>query len=108
MIVRNRKGQNPTKLCDVSGCAASVPTMVQMALANVSNPALLNWSSFWTNAKQIDFCPEHSPVIIDLLSGHANLCPDAVKRLAVMVRGPREDLKTEMGKAFRLATGGDL
>ncbi len=86
MIVKSRKGTNPTKLCDVTGCSASEPTLVLMG-ANVSNPKLVAWSSFWTQGKQIDFCPEHTPVVLDLLSSHANLCADAQQRLRVMVRG---------------------
>lgn len=87
MIIKNRKGLNSTKLCDVNGCHASAPTTIEMGFAHVTNPALLAWSSFWTNAKQLDFCPVHTPVIVDLLSSHANLCHDAMKRLAVMVGG---------------------
>jgi hypothetical protein len=83
MLVKNQKGAK-TKLCDVATCSEELPLLLEAGRVKVANPANAQWLGVFVNGKQLDFCPLHAPVVVDLLGAHANLCRDALERLAEM------------------------
>lgn len=95
MIVRNRKRQNPTVLCDVVGCGISEPLNVPVVTPNgfnsyayQTNPKLKAWRSLGTFAvAQLHFCTEHAGVLLDVVFSHVEIAAgaaDAMRALSVV------------------------